>query len=59
MSANKTETVTQALANAPGSRSIVPFTGGLIFVIYAFFWPESYGHWLGAIVRAFRDTAGF
>jgi hypothetical protein len=41
------------------NRSIVPFTGGLLIFIYAFFWPESYGHWLGAIVRAFRDTAGF
>lgn len=41
------------------ARSVVPFTGGLLFVIYAFFWPEAYGHWLGTIVRAFRSTAGF
>lgn len=40
-------------------RSIVPFTGGLIIFIYAFFWPESYGNWLGTIVRAFRTAAGF
>jgi hypothetical protein len=40
------------------SRSIVPFTGGL-FVIYAFFWPEEYGHWLGSVVHSFRVTAGF
>lgn len=40
-------------------RALVPFTGGLIIFVYAFFWPESYGHWLGTIVRAFRDAAGF
>lgn len=40
-------------------RSVVPFTGGLIFFLYAFFWPEGYGHWLGTIVHAFRVTAGF
>lgn len=39
-------------------RSVVPFTGGLL-VVYAFFWPEGYGHWLGTIVAAFRATAGF
>jgi hypothetical protein len=38
-------------------RTIIPFTGGLM-VIYAFFWPEEYGHWLGTIVRAFRAAAG-
>jgi hypothetical protein len=42
-----------------GVRSIVPFTGGLIVFVYAFFWPEGYGIWLGTIVRAFRATAGF
>lgn len=41
------------------SRSIVPFAGGLFFGIWAFFGPVSYGHWLGTIVRAFRDAAGF
>ena len=40
------------------TRNIIPFTGGLCFVIYAFFWPESYGHWLGTIVHAFRQSAG-
>jgi hypothetical protein len=40
-------------------RSIVPFTGGLIVFVYAFFWPEGYGTWLGTIVRAFRNAAGF
>jgi hypothetical protein len=41
------------------TRNIIPFTGGLCFVIYAFFWPESYGHWLGTIVHSFRVAAGF
>lgn len=41
------------------SRSVVPFTGGLVFFVYAWFWPEDYGHWLGSIVHAFRVTAGF
>jgi hypothetical protein len=41
------------------TRSLIPFTGGLCFVLYAFFWPESYGHWLGTIVHAFRAAAGF
>jgi hypothetical protein len=40
-------------------RGIIPFTSGLIMFVYAFFWPEGYGHWLGSIVRAFRATAGF
>lgn len=39
-------------------RAIVPFTGGLIVFVYAFFWPEGYGRWLGTIVRSFRDAAG-
>ena len=39
-------------------RSVVPFTGGLLFVAYAFFWPESYGTWLGTIVKAFRAASG-
>lgn len=47
------------VTNHIGGRSIIPFTGGVVFFLYAFFWPESYGHWLGTIVRAFRDTAGF
>ena len=38
--------------------SVVPFTGGIIMFLYAFFWPEGYGHWLGTIVRAFRQAAG-
>lgn len=44
---------------APIRVGVIPFTGGLIIFIYAFFWPEGYGHWLGSIVRAFRETAGF
>ncbi len=36
---------------------VVPFTGGIL-AIYAFFWPEAYGHWLGMIVHAFRATSG-
>jgi hypothetical protein len=27
-------------------------------LIYAFFWPEGYGAWLGSIVRAFRAASG-
>jgi hypothetical protein len=46
------------VSNVVTSRSIVPFTGGLIFFIYAFFWPEGYGTWLGTIVKAFRAAAG-
>jgi hypothetical protein len=44
--------------NTVTSRSFVPFTGGLIVFIYAWFWPEDYGHWLGTIVHAFRLTSG-
>ena len=40
-------------------RGVVPFTGGILIFIYAFFWPESYGRWLGTIVRGFRQVAGF
>lgn len=40
------------------ARSVVPFTGGLIFFVYAFFWPVEYGTWLGTIVRAFRAASG-
>lgn len=40
-------------------RSIIPFTGGIIIFVYAWFWPESYGHWLGSIVHSFRAAAGF
>jgi hypothetical protein len=42
-----------------GARSVIPFTGGLLFVIYAFFWPVQYGAWLGSIVASFRAAAGF
>lgn len=37
---------------------LVPFTGG-VMMIYAFFWPHSYGGWLGGIVHAFRAASGF
>lgn len=53
------ESKTADIKQSVTSRSIVPFTGGLIIFVYAFFWPEGYGHWLGSIVRAFRQTAGF
>ena len=39
------------------THSLIPFTGGL-FVVYAFFWPEGYGKWLGTIVHAFRTASG-
>ena len=55
MKFNSTE-VTQTVTST--GRSVVPFTGGLLFVIYAFFWPESYGTWLGTIVKAFRAASG-
>jgi hypothetical protein len=42
----------------PTRISLIPFTGGLVFVVYAFFWPAEYGIWLGTIVKAFRATAG-
>ncbi len=54
MSDNKTE-VTQTIVG----RGIIPFTSGLLMLIYAFFWPHEYGHWLGTIVGAFRRAAGF
>lgn len=38
--------------------NLIPFTGGLIFPIYAFFWPEGFGRWLGIIVHAFRVASG-
>lgn len=53
----KIEKAAQATNNVT-SRSIVPFTGGLLMLIYAFFWPEGYGHWLGQIVHAFRASSG-
>lgn len=46
------------VTNAVSGRGIIPFTGGIIIFVYAFFWPEGYGHWLGSIVLAFRATAG-
>ncbi len=52
------EKVAEVTNNFNG-RGIIPFTGGLIIFVYAFFWPESYGRWLGTIVRAFRNAAGF
>lgn len=39
--------------------NLIPFTGGIIIFVYAFFWPDGYGRWLGTIVKAFRETAGF
>jgi hypothetical protein len=45
--------------NVPTRLNVIPFTGGLLFVVYAFFWPEGYGAWLGTIVKSFRTAAGF
>jgi hypothetical protein len=46
-------------ANYNTSRvNIIPFTGGIIPFVYAFFYPESFGHWLGTIVHAFRAASG-
>ena len=44
-------------SSARTSVRVVPFTG-FFFAVWAFFWPESYGSWLGAIVAAFRRAAG-
>lgn len=55
----KTENAAQVTQSVTSGRSLIPFTGGIIFVVYAFFWPEQYGTWLGTIVRAFRHAAGF
>ena len=48
-----------SVANYIRGRAVVPFTGGIVIFLWAFFGPESYGRWLGTIVRAFRDSAGF
>ena len=53
-----TDKVVSNATNTISSRSFIPFTGGLIVFIYAWFWPESYGHWLGSIVHAFRTASG-
>jgi hypothetical protein len=52
------ESVTKGAQAARPMIRLVPFTGGL-FVVWAFFGPESYGRWLGTIVHAFRTAAGF
>lgn len=57
-STDKVVSVTQSLGGRAVVPFTVPFTGGILFVIYAFFWPESYGTWLGTIVHAFRVAAG-
>lgn len=49
----KIANITQTIAG----RTIVPFTGGL-FAIYAFFWPEGFGHWFGTIIHEIRIAAG-
>lgn len=54
---NYAEKVGQSVSNSITHRALIPFTGGL-FVVYAFFWPEGYGRWIGTIVRAFRQAAG-
>jgi hypothetical protein len=51
--------VVNEVTNIASTRGIVPFTGGLVIFVYAFFWPVQYGHWLGSIVGAFRASAGF
>lgn len=47
-----------AVTNSVTSRSFIPFTGGVLMLIYAFFWPEGYGTWLGLIVKSFRAASG-
>lgn len=54
---DKVEKAAEVTNNIHG-RSIIPFTGGLIIFVYAWFWPEGYGRWVGTIVRAFRDASG-
>lgn len=56
--ADETKKATEVSQTVVG-RGIVPFTGGIIIFVYAFFWPDGYGRWLGTIVRAFREVAGF
>jgi hypothetical protein len=56
--ATKSDAAAAAVSNNITGRSAVPFTGGLLMLIYAFFWPEQYGHWLGTIVHAFRAASG-
>jgi hypothetical protein len=53
-----TQDTTTKTVNTLTQRSIIPFTGGLIVFVYAFFWPEQYGHWLGTIVHGFRSASG-
>lgn len=48
-----------AAASITSNTSFVPFTGGILFIGWAYFWPLSYGEWLGTIVHAFRAKAGF
>lgn len=54
----KTDAATSATNTVTSSRNVIPFTGGLLFVVYAFFWPEQYGTWLGTIVHSFRAASG-
>lgn len=54
----KTEAATGAVTNSITQRSFIPFTGGIIIFVYAFFWPVEYGAWLGSIVHAFRVASG-
>lgn len=50
--------MSEFIRSVPSRFSLLPFTGGLLFVTYAFFWPVQYGTWLGTIVKAFRAAAG-
>lgn len=45
--------------NWPKARNWIPFTSGVIIGVYAWFWPTGYGHWLGIIVKSFRDVNGW
>lgn len=56
--ADRTDKAVQ-VSNYLRGRALVPFTGGLIIFVYAWFWPDGYGRWLGTMVKAFRETAGF
>ena len=55
---NTTDKISNATTSGYRTFRLVPFTGGIIIGVYAWFWPESYGHWLGTIVHSFRTAAG-
>lgn len=52
------ESLSNAINKSIVRVNLVPFTGGLIPFVYAFFWPDSFGNWIGTIVHAFRAASG-